>query len=82
MIHLTVQSDSRIMDKGSDEEIYQARAEELYRSFSFELEARMSPDAPSDQLARIVVEDRKREDHEVEELAELRRHFEPWKVAE
>ena len=70
------------MDNGSDEEIYQARAKELYRSFSFELEARMSPDAPSDQLARIVVEDRKREDHEAKELAELRRHFEPWEIAE
>ena len=70
------------MDKVSDEEIYQARAKDLYRGFIFELEARMSPDAPSDQLARIVVEDRKIEDHKAEELAELRRHFEPWEIAE
>ena len=42
----------------------------------------MSSDAPSDQLARLVVEDRKREDRMNEELAELREHFEPWKIAE
>ena len=70
------------MHEDPDEKSYQSRAKELYRSFSFELEARMSPDAPSDQLARIVVEDRKREDHNQEELAKLRKHFEPWKMAE
>ena len=70
------------MNEDPDEERYHPRAKELYRSFSFELEARMSPDAPSDQLARIVVEDRKREDHENEELAELRKHFEPLRIAE
>ncbi len=70
------------MSEDPDEKSYHPRAKELYRSFSFELEARMSPDSPSDQLARIVVEDRKREDHENEELAELRKHFEPLKIAE
>lgn len=70
------------MNEDSDEQSYQPRIKELYRAFSFELEARMSPDAPSDQLARIVVEDRKREDHMNEELAELRKHFEPLKLAE
>ncbi len=70
------------MNEDPDEKRYPPRAKELYRSFSFELEARMSPDAPSDQLARIVVEDRKRDDHENEELAELRKNFEPLKIAE
>lgn len=70
------------MNDDPDEKCYHPRAKELYRSFSFELEARMSPDAPSDQLARIVVEDRKRGDHIDEELAELRKHFEPWTIAE
>ena len=65
-----------------DEISYQPKVKELYRAFSFELEAKMSSDAPSDQLARIVVEDRKIEDHLNEELAQLRTHFEPLKLAE
>lgn len=70
------------MNEDPDEKSYEPRIKELYRAFSFELEARMSPDAPSDQLARIVVEDRRIEDHMNEELAELRKHFEPLKLAE
>ena len=70
------------MDEDPDEENYDPRVKDLYRAFSFELEARMSPDAPSDQLARIVVEDRIKEDQKNEELAELRKHFEPLRVAE
>ena len=70
------------MNVDLDEKSYHPRAKELYRSFSFELEARMSPDAPSDQLARILVEARKREDSIDEVLAELRKHFEPWKISE
>ena len=42
----------------------------------------MSPDSPSDHLARIVVEDRKREDHVNQELANLRRQFEPSELPE
>ena len=70
------------MDGGLDEQNNDPRVKDLYRAFSFELEARMSPDAPSDQLARIVVEDRIREDQKIAELAELRKHFEPLRVAE
>lgn len=42
----------------------------------------MSPDAPSDQLARIMVENRKREDCRDEKLTELRKSFEPSKITE
>lgn len=70
------------MDGDTDEQRYHPRAKELYRSFSFELEARMSPDAPSDQLARIMVENRKREDCRDEKLTELRKSFEPSKITD
>ena len=70
------------MDEDLDGNSYHPRAKEWYRSFSFKLEAEMSPDSPTDQLARIVVEDRRREDHMNEELAELSKCFEPWKIAE
>ena len=70
------------MDGDLDEKNYEPRIKDLYRAFSFELEARMSPDEPSDQLARIVVEDRMREDQKKEDLAELRKHFEPLRIAE
>ena len=70
------------MDGRLDDQNYEPRVRDLYRAFSFELEARVSPDAPSDQLARIVVEDRIREDQRNEELTELRKHFEPLRVAE
>lgn len=42
----------------------------------------MSPDAPSDQLARTMVKNGKREDGRDEELAELRKSFEPSKITE
>ena len=70
------------MDEDLDKKSYHPRAKECYRSFSFKIEAEMSADAPSDQLARIVVEDRRREDHMDEELAELCKHFEPWNIVE
>lgn len=70
------------MSEDLDDESYHPKVKELYRSFSFELEARMSTDASSDQLARIIVEDRKREDRREDELAELRQHFEPLDIAE
>lgn len=69
------------MSEDPDENSYLPRVKELYRAFSFELEATMSPDSPSDQLARIVVDDRKIEDRMNEELAELRRQFEPLNLA-
>lgn len=61
-----------------------AEANALYRSFSFELESRMAPDAPpeeaiADDLAIAVVERRKTEDFEAQEGAEWRKFFDPWK---
>lgn len=70
------------MSDNLDENRYHPRVKKLYRSFSFEFEARISTNAPSDQLARIVVEDRKRGELWEEELTELRRNFEPWEIAE
>ena len=54
---------------------YPPKAKDLYRRFSFELESRVSPTAPSDQLARIIVEDRIDEDRREHDLAEARKHF-------
>ena len=57
-------------------------AKHLFRSFSFDLESQMSPTSPSDQLARVVVKARDREDQRERELAEWRKYFEPWPVSE
>ena len=61
---------------------YSLEAKEVFRTFSFELESQISPDKPSDQLARAVVEDRNREDGRARELAEWRKYFGPWPVSE
>ena len=70
------------MDGNQGEKDCEPKVNELWRHFSSELEARTSPNAASDQLARIAVEDRWMESSRNEELADLRRHFEPLKIAE
>ena len=73
---------SEAMADATEEIPYPPDTKQLYRSFSFEVESRISPDAPSDQLARLVVEDVKKEDQREREMFEARKYFEPWSISE
>ena len=57
-------------------------AKELYRSFSFEVEAQITDESSPDELTLAVIDERKREDERQKELDEWRKHFEPWPVSE
>ena len=71
------------MEEPQDLIVHSRDATELYRSFSFELESRIADDNSSpNELTLAVVDERRREDERQKQLAEWRKHFEPWPVSE
>lgn len=70
------------MEEPQDLIVHSDEAKELYRSFSFELESRIMDESPQSELTLAVVDERKREDERQKQLADWRKHFEPWPVSE
>ena len=62
--------------------VYSREANQLCRSFSFEIESRITEESPPSELTLAVVDERKREDEGQKQLAEWRKNFEPWPVSE
>lgn len=56
-------------------------ANRLCRSFSFELESRITHESPQSELALAVIEERESEDERQKQLTEWRKHFELWPVS-
>ena len=70
------------MEEPQDLVVQSQKAKELYRSFSFDVEARITDESPPNELTLAVLNERKREDERQKELTEWRKHFEPLPVSE
>lgn len=70
-----------LMEDSQDLIAYSRKAKELYRSFSFEIETRITDEPSQDELTLAVIDERKREDERQKQLTEWRKHFEPWPVS-
>ncbi|KAL8827475.1 MAG: hypothetical protein Q9170_006999 [Blastenia crenularia] len=70
------------MENTQDRHVDSQEAQQLYRSFSFDVESRMTDDSPQNELELAIVKDREREDERQKQLKEWRKHFEPWPVSD